>query len=493
MDVAYLVSCEKYKFGINVLNGPSNDLRVMYEVFSSYCGILKNNITCFCDGEVSDNIKINSKIILPWRDEILSKLYEDSQIHKEEAIDNLFFYYSGHGYVNFNNNFCIIPTNSNAAYLDSYAITDNLLAEHLMAFRAKHIILIFDACQTVCREKSVNEIKKLPNSIVTFYSSTMGNKSYISPNTNISVFTMCLSQALSEDGKCRTVGEVSDYLDKHLGQLCIECNIYDIQTSQIKVEDISLRNIVLSKIQHEYISDFTSDEIKIINDFAEKIDVSNTIFVSQYAEGSLRKIKDYIDSIPRLENDPATKEMRQWFSDFFFEFGKSSQANFFLLRWIEKLQYKEEKKAYNEEQLKKFFERFDDLKVAIYKNIDVYDKKMNMIANYVKELTMYIAAGNLACRINVDQKNSDFLKKRLEIIINSKSIAEENIKLLNKVISVNKELYIYCDKLQLIFSKFNSKINNTTKEELEYSKDIWTEFYQDICILHKEIKLITGE
>ena len=118
---------------------------------------------------------------------------------------------------------------------------------------------------------------------------------------------------------------------------------------------------------------------------------------------------------------------------------------------------------------------------------------MNMIANYVKELTMYIAAGNLACRINVDQKNSDFLKKRLEIIINSKSIAEENIKLLNKVISVNKELYIYCDKLQLIFSKFNSKINNTTKEELEYSKDIWTEFYQDICILHKEIKLITGE
>lgn len=269
MDVAYLVSCEKYKFGINVLNGPSNDLRVMYEVFSSYCGILKNNITCFCDGEVSDNIKINSKIILPWRDEILSKLYEDSQIHKEEAIDNLFFYYSGHGYVNFNNNFCIIPTNSNAAYLDSYAITDNLLAEHLMAFRAKHIILIFDACQTVCREKSVNEIKKLPNSIVTFYSSTMGNKSYISPNTNISVFTMCLSQALSEDGKCRTVGEVSDYLDKHLGQLCIECNIYDIQTSQIKVEDISLRNIVLSKIQHEYISDFTSDEIKIINDFAE--------------------------------------------------------------------------------------------------------------------------------------------------------------------------------------------------------------------------------
>ena len=76
MDVAYLVSCEKYKFGINVLNGPSNDLRVMYEVFSSYCGILKNNITCFCDGEVSDNIKINSKIILPWRDEILSKLYE---------------------------------------------------------------------------------------------------------------------------------------------------------------------------------------------------------------------------------------------------------------------------------------------------------------------------------------------------------------------------------------------------------------------------------
>ena len=126
---------------------------------------------------------------------------------------------------------------------------------------------------------------------------------------------------------------------------------------------------------------------------------------------------------------------------------------------LEKLKYKEEKIIYNREQLKKFFERFDGLKGTIYIHIEIYDKKLNLLANFVKELSMYIAAGNTACRINTDQKNIDFLKKRLEIIINSKSIAEENIKLLNKLISVNKELYIYCDKLQLIFSKFNKNIH----------------------------------
>ncbi len=322
MDIAYLVACEKYKYGINALNGPSNDIGVMYKVLVNYCGISGKNITCFCDTEMFGN---DGEILQPGRDNILCKLYEDSKMKREESIDNLFFYYSGHGYINSNYNFCIIPTNSNAAYLDCFSITDKQLAEQLMDFKAKNIIFIFDACQTDCKEKGIREIKKLPNSIVTFYSCTMGSKSYILPNANISAFTLCLSQALCEEGKCRTVGDVSDYLDTHLRQLCLENNIYDIQTSQTKVEDISLRNIVLAKKYCENVYNLSSDEVKMVNDFAQQLDFNYIQMLLQYGEGLCTKIKKDMDLIIDLENNHASKELMLWFSDFFVEFSRYSK------------------------------------------------------------------------------------------------------------------------------------------------------------------------
>ena len=142
------------------------------------------------------------------------------------------------------------------------------------------------------------------------------------------------------------------------------------------------------------------EEQKMVNDFAEKIDITNSQMVLQYGAASQKKLSDFSETalsrvktkdmgetgelitslISELQGFDATAEQPQGIFGFF---KKTSNS-------IEQLKTRYDSADKNVERIKA---QLEDHQVTLMKDITMLDKMYELNLVYFKELTMYILAG----------------------------------------------------------------------------------------------------
>ena len=142
------------------------------------------------------------------------------------------------------------------------------------------------------------------------------------------------------------------------------------------------------------------EEQKMVNDFAEKIDITNSQMVSQYGAASQKKLSDFSETalsrvktkdmgetgelitnlISELQGFDATTEQPKGIFGFF---KKTSNS-------IEQLKTRYDSADKNVERIKA---QLEDHQVTLMKDITMLDKMYELNLVYFKELTMYILAG----------------------------------------------------------------------------------------------------
>lgn len=143
----------------------------------------------------------------------------------------------------------------------------------------------------------------------------------------------------------------------------------------------------------------TPEEQKMVDDFAEKIDITNSQMVLQYGAASQKKLSDFSDTALSKVKTKDMGETGQLITDLigelqgfdaseeskgFFGFFKRQHAN------IANLKTKYEKADVNVERIKA---KLEDHQVTLMKDITMLDKMYQLNLVYFKELTMYILAG----------------------------------------------------------------------------------------------------
>lgn len=156
------------------------------------------------------------------------------------------------------------------------------------------------------------------------------------------------------------------------------------KTTPVKVEDTPL----------------TPEEQRMVDDFAGKIDITNSQMVLQYGAASQKKLSDFSDTalsrvktkdmgetgelitnlIGELQGFNANEEQSKGIFGFF----KKQQAN------IENLKTRYDSADKNVERIKT---QLEDHQVTLMKDITMLDKMYQLNLVYFKELTMYILAG----------------------------------------------------------------------------------------------------
>ena len=142
------------------------------------------------------------------------------------------------------------------------------------------------------------------------------------------------------------------------------------------------------------------EEQKMVNDFAEKIDITNSQMVLQYGAASQKKLSDFSETalsrvktkdmgetgelitslISELQGFDATTEQPKGFLGLF----KKASNN------LEQLKTRYESADKNVERIKA---QLEDHQVTLMKDITMLDKMYELNLVYFKELTMYILAG----------------------------------------------------------------------------------------------------
>ena len=142
------------------------------------------------------------------------------------------------------------------------------------------------------------------------------------------------------------------------------------------------------------------EEQKMVNDFAEKIDITNSQMVLQYGAASQKKLSDFSETalsrvktkdmgetgelitnlISELQGFDATTEQPK---GIFGLFKKTSNS-------IEQLKTRYDSADKNVERIKA---QLEDHQVTLMKDITMLDKMYELNLVYFKELTMYILAG----------------------------------------------------------------------------------------------------
>ena len=146
--------------------------------------------------------------------------------------------------------------------------------------------------------------------------------------------------------------------------------------------------------------DLSPEEQKMVDDFAAKIDITNTNQILQYGAGTQKKMADFSDAA--LENvktqdlgevgDLITSVVGE-LKDFSAEEENKGFFGFFRKQTskIENLKNKYDKA---EISVGKITDALQEHQVRLLKDSAVLDKMYDQNLSYFKELTMYIAAGN---------------------------------------------------------------------------------------------------
>lgn len=150
--------------------------------------------------------------------------------------------------------------------------------------------------------------------------------------------------------------------------------------------------------QKEEVPVLTTEEQKMVNDFAAKIDIENTNQILQYGAGTQKKMADFSDTALENVKTQDLGEIGELISNVVGElkdFDVQEEGKFFgffrkQTSKIENLKNKYDKAQVNVE---KITDSLQQHQVRLMKDSAMLDKMYEQNLNYFKELTMYILAG----------------------------------------------------------------------------------------------------
>ena len=238
-NAAILIACQYYKDdSLCDLIGVNHDVEMMKDVLLNYCGCEEKNVFTF--------INDDPERCAPTGSEIISGISKIADNFADVEINNLFIYYSGHGFTQARE-LHLLPSDTvlNASF---GTIPTRVLKTIVAKFkRATNIIVFFDVCQQEFTPKGNHGINSsyFPGGAAVFYSCFPQQSSYMLPATagEGSLFTKCLVEILCPESGCYTVKEVSVALKKKLNAYCTQFGI--LQKPYTKLEDDSLGNGVI--------------------------------------------------------------------------------------------------------------------------------------------------------------------------------------------------------------------------------------------------------
>lgn len=142
----------------------------------------------------------------------------------------------------------------------------------------------------------------------------------------------------------------------------------------------------------------TPDEQKMVDDFASKIDITNTQMVMQYGAGSQKKIADFSESALNNVRTKDMGEIGQMLTSVVTElkdFNEEEEKGFlgFFKKSSNKLENMKIKYDKAEANINKICKVMENHQVTLLKDAAMLDKMYDLNLNYFKELSMYILAG----------------------------------------------------------------------------------------------------
>ena len=143
----------------------------------------------------------------------------------------------------------------------------------------------------------------------------------------------------------------------------------------------------------------TPEEQKVVDDFAQKIDITNSTLVLQYGSGAQKKIANFSDTALENVRTKDLGEIGQELSDLIvelkgFETEEEDKGFFgFFKKNANKLQAMKAKYDKAEVNVDRICETLENHQIQLLKDIAMLDKMYEMNLDYHKELSMYILAG----------------------------------------------------------------------------------------------------
>ena len=347
-NCAFLVGCGEYNSrDISDLEDIDKDIKKIK------CALIEN---CDCSSsdvfEISDN---RDAFSLPNGENLLRIISEKSIIYKNCHFNNVFFYYSGHGYISDEEQAFLVPKNATTYPIVYGGIAIRQIADILKRlYDADNYILILDMCLEIIQSKNISlgvksiHSKNFPKGIIVFYSCFPREKSFIIPQQfreelgNGSIFTSAFEKAI-RDRTCCSVREISDYIKKIIDEYNKIIGVR--QHPFTSIQDVSLGDVLLKQRENEKVqpqdrnehrtnndtnyfskdaddkeldSDLnvlSSEDIKLLQDantinadlndearleimnFVKEIDASNQSAVITYGNGTISKIRDFNSTI----------------------------------------------------------------------------------------------------------------------------------------------------------------------------------------------------
>ena len=198
-------------------------------------------------------------------------------------------------------------------------------------------------------------------------------------------------------------------------------------TLEPEFETVTIENAVQETQQEQKIPApvLTAEEQRIVNEFAEKIDLENTAQILQYGAGTQKKMADFSDAALDNVRTQDLGEVGELIVSVIGElkgFDKEEEKGFFgfFRKQVNKLETMKAKYAAAEVNVEKISDALQQHQVRLMKDTAVLDKMYEQNLAYFKELTMYIMAG----KQKLEQVRSGKLKE-LEAAAQLSGLAED--------------------------------------------------------------------
>lgn len=171
-------------------------------------------------------------------------------------------------------------------------------------------------------------------------------------------------------------------------------------TVEPEFETVSGENKAQEALQEQKIPApvLSAEEQRIVNEFAEKIDVENTAQILQYGAGTQKKMADFSDAALENVRTQDLGEVGELIVNVIGElkgFDEEEEKGFFgfFRKQANKLENMKAKYAAAEVNVEKISDALQQHQVRLMKDTAVLDKMYEQNLAYFKELTMYILAG----------------------------------------------------------------------------------------------------
>lgn len=161
---------------------------------------------------------------------------------------------------------------------------------------------------------------------------------------------------------------------------------------------------------------FSPEEQKMIDDFAEKINLTNTNVVLQYGAGSQKKMADFSESALNSVRTKDLGEVGGLLTSLVTElkgFGDEAPKGIkgFFKRGASKVATLKAKYDKAEVNVNKIADALESHQVVLMKDVAMLDKLYDLNKTYFKELSMYIIAGKQKLQETIDKDLPDLKNK----------------------------------------------------------------------------------